>query len=491
MGGLLMRIMLVGINHRTAGVELRERLAWRGRQLEEVIEQLRRQYTSCEAVILSTCNRTELYLARPIHDAPSVEQALAFLAETCGVTVDVLRSASIHRENDQAVGHLFRVASGLESMILGEPQILGQVKRAYEVAGRCRTVGPVLHRVFQKAIGVAKQVRTSTGIDAGRVSIGSVAVDFARQIFERFDDKTILGIGAGEMAKITLHHLHRLKPGRLWLVNRSLDKAQALASKLGLAGQAGGARAFDDLDQLLTESDIVVTSAGARKPIVTAARFQPLLRRRRLRPLFMVDIAVPRNIESAVGNLKNVYLYNIDDLQKVVQQTHIARGEHAQGCEAMLFDAVRVCMSEVQNRDIGQLIRALRQRLQELGQLEQARTQRKIASLPSHELAQAMPRILDEHTRRLINKVLHLPLSQLDQRRPDAPLGFYAAALRHLFALEDGQLDASYDQVTGESEVVVPNDLPQQDKLGDLRRGVKTDNAHWQASRVSPPAPSD
>lgn len=430
-----MRIIMLSVNHHTAPVEMRERLALTGARLDQALDQLRKQYPTAEVVVLCTCNRTELYLARPTHEPPSIDDLRTFLADFCHVGLQTLVPASIHREQEQAVTHLFRVATGLESMVLGEPQILGQIKRAYEHAHTRGAVGPVLHHVFQQALRAAKLVRSQTGIDDGRTSIGSVAVDFARRIFERFDDKTVVGIGTGEMAKLTLRHLKALRPARLWVTSRTIANAQQLAAALGLGGgdSPSGARHFDDLDELLVHADIVLTGTGASEPIITAEHFRPLIKRRRSRPLFIIDIAVPRDVEPAVGTLSNVYLYNIDDLQQVVAQTHDQRSEQVQRCDAMLQEAVHRCMAEIQHRQLGQLIRQLRRRLHELGQAEQQRTARKIASARPEDLTD----ILDEHTRRVVNKILHLPLSQLDRKHPDTVLSFYAAALSRLFQLDE------------------------------------------------------
>ncbi len=483
-----MRIVMWGLNHRTAGVELRERLAFASPRLEQTLAGLRRAWPSAEAVLLSTCNRTEFYLARPAHDPPDIEALLAFVAAQCQVAPEELRAASIQRENEQALMHLFRVACGLESMVVGEPQILGQIKRAYEAAAGAQVVGPVLHRSFQQALAIAKDVRNQTGIDQGRMSVGSVAVDFAKEVFDHFSDKTVVGIGAGDMAKLTLQHLKALQPARLWITNRTPERAVALAQRLGLnqvqpalsvsgtmmgegpghedrsgsresaagaapsspAAGSGGVRAWEDLDELLVEADVVLTSTAAREPIITVARFKPLTRRRRLRPLFIIDIALPRNVEPAVGTLPNVYLYNLDDLQRVVEANYSARQAQAALCEPLLAQAVHHCMAEIQNRDIGQLIKALRQHLHDLGQVERSRTLRKLQAMP-REMAHdqrcaALEELLDEHTTRLINKILHLPLSQLDRRKTDTPLAFYATALRRLFGLKQDAEPPSHQE---------------------------------------------
>jgi len=385
-------------------------------------------------VIVSTCNRFELYTARPIHGKPTGDDLLTFLSERFGVPMGQIASASIHREQDQAVAHLFRVCCGLDSMVLGEPQVLGQVKRAYQTAAEGGTAGPVLHRVFQQAMATAKQARTETGIDAGRVSVGSVAVDLVRQVFADFADKTVLGIGAGEIAKLTLRHMMDLNPRRLWLVNRTAQRATDLAEAIHLPATVCGARPWEQLDELLTEADIVVTCTAAPEPILTPQRFKPILKRRRYRPLFVIDLAMPRDASPQLGSMTNLYLYNIDDLQSVVANSLGQRNEQAQACERHLAEAVTACMSQITHADLGQLIQKLRDKLNEIGRDERERTLKKLGQHPD---PQVLDDALGEHTHRLINKILHMPLSQLNQHHSDAPLGFYAAALRRLFNLDE------------------------------------------------------
>ena len=426
-----MRIVMVGLNHRTAPVELREKVALAGDDLDAALTELTLRFPAAECAVLSTCNRTEVYVVRGTHEPPSADELRALLTEYSAVSIEDITPHSIHREQEQALRHLFRVAAGLDSMVLGETQILGQVRRAYESAARRGTVGPVMHRVFQQALAAAKQVRTQTGIDAGRVSVGSVAVDFARQVFTDFTDKTVVGIGAGELAKTALRHLTTLQPKGLWLINRTADRAAMLAEQLHLTGPGGGVRPWEELDNLIVDADVILTSTGAREPVITAERFRPLLRKRRHRPLFIIDLAVPRDVEETIGAMSNVYLYNIDDLQSVIAETHGQRREQVERCEAGLADAVRSCLAQIQNRDLAGLIRQLRDRLNAIGHAERRRTVRKL------DAGQDASDVIDEHTHRLINKILHLPLSQLDGGDPDAPLGFYAAALRRLFDLDD------------------------------------------------------
>lgn len=432
-----MRLLMLGFNHRTAPLELREALAFDDDHAGQAINDLRSEHPGSECVLLSTCNRTELYIARPIHDPPTIQHLRQFISQRTGVDADTVHAASIHREQDQAAAHLFRVSTGLDSMVLGEPQILGQVKRAYQLADKSGSVGPVLHRLFQGALTAAKQARHQTGIDQGRTSVSSVAVAFARNIFDHFGDKTVLAIGAGEMVKAALTSLRREEPNRLLVVNRTHQRAIDLAASLELTGDQHGARAWENLDALLVEADIVVSCTASPEPIVTAERFKPLLRKRRGRPLFMLDLAVPRDLDPAIGAMRNVYLYNLDDLQKAVKATESDRQELAEQCEHLLMQHVERCMGEIQHRDVGRLVKQLRQRLHDIAQEEQGRTARKLAALNGQSTEDTVQGLIEQHNHRLVNKILHLPLSQLDRTDTDASLGFYAAALRRLFDLHD------------------------------------------------------
>lgn len=443
---------MLGLSHRSAAVELREKLAQTPQSAHDLLAALKQRFPRCEAALLDTCNRVELYLARPVHEPPSVEDLRDFLAQASGVGSQELATALVHREQEQAIVQLFRVCAGLDSMVLGETQILGQVKRAYERSRAAGTVGPVLHTVMQEALATGKSVRTQTGIDAGRLSVGSAAVEFARRVFERFDDKTVLAIGAGEMAKVTLRHLMPLRPRRLFLTNRTESRAAALAQLLQLDPQRGGVRPYEALDALLLEADAVISSTGSADPILTAKRMTPIVQRRRGRPLVLIDIALPRDVEPAVASLRNVFLYNLDDLQSLVQTTLGSRKAEVEQAEQLVRRAAGECLSHLQHRDVGQLVRALRSKLTAIGEQERQRTLRKLAAA---DHAQA-PAILEEHTHRLINKILHLPLTALDHRRAEVPLGFYAAALRKLFELDLDEEPASSEPQTPTSPSTVP-----------------------------------
>lgn len=427
---------MLGLSHRTADLTTREAVALTEARLDRLYATLHERYPGVEAVAVSTCNRTELYIARPVHQSPDGDDLRGVFAEAVGVAADRLAAVTVRREQEQAAAHLFRVACGVDSMVVGEPEILGQLKRAYLDANARGHVGPVLHKVFQDAMATAKRVRHETGIGQGRVSVASVAVEFARGVFEGFADKTVLALGGGEAGKSIVKRLMEAGAGKVLVANRTASRAVDLAAKLGLTSRPGsGARAWDDLQTLLVEADVVLSATAASEPVLTESMLRGVVKRRRRRPLVIVDVAVPRDAEASIAALPNVFLYNVDDLRGVVEQTFTDRGDCLAQCEAKLLESAHATMSEVQHRDVGRLVRELRRRLHDLGEEEQARTRRRARQLLAAD-PDAVDELVAEHTHRLLNKVLHLPLSRLDPKDSSAPLGFYAAALRRLFDLD-------------------------------------------------------
>lgn len=424
-----MHILCVGLSHQTAPVELREKLAMNDSQAAAAMSELAAAYPGAELAILSTCNRTEFYIARPLHGHPRLQEITGCLARRAGVEAAALSSCLYHHDNERAVRHLMRVTGGLDSMVLGENQILGQVRAAYDLAQQTGTVGSVLHRLFQASLAAGKTVRAQTGIGSGRTSVSSVAVDFARHLFSSFADKTVLAIGAGKMTELTLRHFMELRPKRLLVCNRTFSKAADLAGKF-----AGRAVPFESLDDHLIEADVVISSTGATQPIVTAACFKPLLKPRRFRPVFIIDIAMPRDFDPAVGDLSNVYLYNLDDLQKVIAEQAAGRSGQIGAAEAIIEPAVVECYAQVQTGDFAQLIRRLRDQLHAIGDAESQRALQKLRTADESRLQQA----LEEYTHRLINKILHKPLTELNKGREagGAEAALYATALRRLFDLD-------------------------------------------------------
>lgn len=421
-----MHLLCIGVSHQTARVDLRERLAMNDDQAADLLRQIRQQYPQAEAAVLSTCNRTEIYLARPLHGHPRYEEIVQLLAQTRGVQDAQLQPVIYHHDGTAAIEHLFRVTCGIESMVLGESQIVGQVKHAYELAQSSGSVGRSLHRMFQTALSVSKAARTTTRIGEGQLSIGSVAVAFARHLFQRFDNKTILMLGAGEMGELALRHFIEERPARLLICNRSTSRAEDLANR-----HQGQVVAYDQLDDHLIAADLVISSTGAEHAIVSAQRYQTIARQRRHRPLFIIDLAIPRDFDPEINADDDVFLYNIDDLQQAVAEHHDQRSEQVESCRQLIDEAVRSCYTQIQSVDFAELIRVLREQMHAIGDQENQRTlSRLIASDPD-----AAEEILAEHTHRLVNKILHRPLRELG-RLDSTQAAMYATALRRLFDLD-------------------------------------------------------
>lgn len=426
------RLVLQGLNHSTAPLAVRERLAFNAGQQREALEAFREKFPGCEAVLLSTCNRVELYAVTVAINSPTADEVLAFLASLRGVDPAQFHE-HIYRKSDRgAISHLFNVASSLDSMVLGESQILGQVREAYDLARETATAGALLNPLFQRAIAVGKQVMTETSIGGGRLSVASVAVDYAKRIFDHFDDKTVLNIGAGKMATLVLRNFADLRLGKLLLCNRDPAKAVKLAEEFG-----GEPAPFERLDEHLVAADIVVTSTGAGQPIITRARFEKLLRPRRYRPIFIIDIALPRDVEASIEKLENVYLYNLDHLQQVVSATQSQRKEGVDAARKIVIDQMHDFLSWHRQRQLGPLIDTLYRRYHGLAQEELARTLNKLPNVGEAEKAH-----LEELTRRIVNKLLHDPIRMLRHSDPQhGPPAQYMHAMEKLFGLDHAAED--------------------------------------------------
>src|SRR5688500_14594498 len=330
-----MKLQMVGLSHHTAPVEIRERLAFSVDQARLALSRLRQRYPETEAVLLSTCNRVELYVASETAAAcPTHHDVVSFLAEFHGLDPVELFGALFERTGEDFVRHLFMVAASLDSMVVGEAQILGQVKQAYELATTAESVGPLTNAAFQAALRVAKRVATETAIQQKRVSIPSVAVaDFASQFFERLDDKRIVVVGAGEMGEETLRYLIDAGASDIALVSRSLERAEGLADRL-----AGVPHSWGKLHEVLVEADLVVSATSATEPIIDAAEFKRIVAERYQRPLVILDLAIPRDFDPAIGDLAGVYLYSIDDLQSACDENRKAREKEWPKAERIIED---------------------------------------------------------------------------------------------------------------------------------------------------------
>jgi len=423
-----MKVQVVGCSHHNTPIEFRERLAFSPEQTCEALEQWRRTFPEVEAVLLSTCNRTELYAATENGEVPSQEQVAGFLARFHDLDPAEVSEHLYQHDSKDAVRHLFTVASSLDSMVVGEPQILAQVKNAYQLATGQEGAGPLTHSAFQAAVKVARRVATETALHQRRVSIPSIAVaDFAKQIFERFDDKHIVVIGAGETAEETLCYLRDEGAHQITVVNRSADRAAELAEQW-----RGRAVDWEQLDEALATADLVVSTTGAGEPIVTADRFKRIERSRVQRPLFILDLAVPRDFDPAVGDHPDVYLYSIDDLQAACDRNLARRDKELPAARRIVEQETDRFMAELHHRATHPVIRQLREGWHQPKEQELHRLLNKLPDLTEKE-KEEIRRSFD----RLVNKLLHPPLESLrDESRHGIP-HVLLDALARLFQLKD------------------------------------------------------
>ncbi|MGC3982048.1 MAG: glutamyl-tRNA reductase [Steroidobacteraceae bacterium] len=354
-----MPFIVIGINHRTAPVAIREKVVFADPELPSALDELGKVPQVCESLIVSTCNRTELYCYTEVDPAQSLDDHAAPMIEWLAHWHE-LEATDIHQclyqhSEASAVKHAFAVAAGLDSMMLGEAQILGQLKDAYRLAQQNGSTGPYLNRLFQAAFSAAKRVRTETRIGAHAVSVASAAVSMARTVFESFAERTILLVGAGETIALAAKHLYANGARRIVVANRTLERAQQLALEFN-----GYAITFDQLHAHLAEADIVVSSTASPTPIITLAAVKAALRARKRRPIFMVDIAVPRDIEAEVGELDDVYLFTVDHLQNVVSENMAARQEAAVDAQELLGEEVQHFAQQLRTLDAVPTIRQLR-----------------------------------------------------------------------------------------------------------------------------------
>jgi len=422
----MQRLIVLGLNHTTASLDLREKLVFTPPQRKEALMNLRHRFGQCEAVLLSTCNRVELYVARQTHGHPRQLELAEFLGQSRGLKLEEFHSSLYEKSEREVVTHLFSVASSLDSMVLGETQILGQVREAYEAAREAGTAGPMLHPLFQRAAAVAKQVMTQTTLGEGRTSVATIAVEYARRIFDVFSDKTVLSIGAGKMARLMLANMAALKPGKLLICNRDRTKADALAHEFG-----GSAVAMENLADHLAASDIIVSGTGSSEPIITRSLFEAVMRRRRYRPVFLIDIAVPRDVAGDVAKIENVYLYNMDDLQQAVMATRSQRGAAVEAAGKIVEREVSEFVAWNRARMMGPLIDQLYQKSHAVAQEELGRVLGKLSAVSAADQQQ-----LEELTRRIVNKLLHDPVQALRESDSDhAPMSQYLHAIQQLFKL--------------------------------------------------------
>jgi len=424
-----MKVRMIGCSHHTASVELRERLAFNPMQAKAALRRFRETFPRAEAVLLSTCNRVEVYTAfdEP-DDEPSHEQVAAFLAGCHGLALYDVFDDLFERTGDDAVRHLFSVAASLDSMVLGEPHILAQVKQAYQLATQENSTGPLTHAIFQAAVKVARRVTNETSLHQKRVSIPSVAVaDFAAQVFERFDDKQVLVIGAGEMADETLRYLREAGARQLIIVNRSYERARDLAQQW-----EGRVAPWEALLGELVRADLVVSTTGAAQPVVTLANYRQIEAQRYQRPLFVLDLAIPRDFEPAIGECLQVFLYSLDDLQAACRRNRQERDAEMPQALAIVEEETARFMAELHHRSTGPVIQQLKQGWQAPKAEELRRLFNKLPQLDERARAE-----VEQSFDRLLNKLLHPPLETLrDEARHGIPHALLDA-FKRLFQLMD------------------------------------------------------
>lgn len=425
-----MNLRMIGCTHQSTGLDVRQQLAFDAKQVNSALEVWQNRFEAAEFVLLSTCNRVELYAACNGHPtAPKTEQLIDALLEFHQIPRQQVEGQLLTLNDSEVVSHLYRVTSSLESMVVGEPQILAQVKQAYQSAQGVGSTGPMLHELFQSALHTAKRVSGETGLHKHRVSIPSVAIaDLASCVFETFDNKHVLVIGAGEMADETLRYLHDAGSPHTHVVNRSPEHGQQIAQKW-----EGEYHSWDRLWEQLSLADLAISTTSATEPLITAAAFaERVAPYRQQRPLFMLDLSVPRDIEPAVGDALGVYLYSLDDLDQACQRNRAARAAELPAAEKIVSQETQRFAAEANRRAAAPVITGLRAGLERPKAAELERLFHKLPDL-DEQTRQEIERFAD----RLVNKMLHPPLESLrDASQNGTPHGLLDA-VRRLFRLED------------------------------------------------------
>lgn len=413
-----MQLTAVGLNHQTAPLSIREKLAFSAAVLPEAVRNLARSNAATEAVILSTCNRTELYC---VGDS---EEIIRWLADYHSLPIEEIRPYLYTLDMQETVRHAFRVACGLDSMVLGEPQILGQIKDAVRVAQEQESMGKKLNALFQKTFSVAKEVRTDTAVGENSVSMASASVKLAEQIFPDIGDLNVLFIGAGEMIELVATYFAAKNPRLMTVANRTPARAQELCDKLGVNAEPC---LLSDLPAILHEYDVVVSSTASQLPIVGKGMVERALKQRQSMPLFMLDLAVPRDIEAEVGDLNDAYLYTVDDMVNIVQSGKEARQKAAAAAETLVSEKVAEFVRQQQGRQSVPLIRALRD------EGEKARKQVLVNAMKQLAKGATAEEVLERLSIQLTNKLLHSPTQTLNKAgEEDKDLVHAVAQIYHL-----------------------------------------------------------
>jgi len=451
-----MKLQLIGVNHNTAPVEVRERLAIPEWRLEEATRKLLEHPGVAECVVFSTCNRVEFAVV-----SESRADLSGFIRDYLLSDVSELREHLYEHHGDDVVRHVFRVAASLDSMIVGEPQILGQVKHSYAIGKAVGSVQANLDALLSRAISVAKRVRTETAIGSSVVSVASVAVELAKKIFGNLQGRSVYLVGAGKMSELAARHLRSHGAGTILVSNRTHESALRMAERIG-----GSAILFDQLYRTADQADIVITSTGAPHAIFRREHGEMFMHRRKNRPMFFIDIAVPRDVDAQMSQVEGIFVYDIDDLQQVVEANVSDRGREAARAERLIEEEVARFKRRVQSLDAVPTIVALQERLENIRQSEVDRLRGRLGKLsPEQENA------VDNLTRSIVNKILHVPISTLKSFSGSDQLASTAELLRALFGIE-----GDTDRRNGASGILKQNTASGAEDKPDQSISIQLDN---------------
>ncbi|MFC1735609.1 glutamyl-tRNA reductase [Candidatus Hydrogenedentota bacterium] len=420
-----MDILVAGLSHKTGPLDVRECLHFGPAERSRALVDLKAMLPDTESVVLSTCNRVEIYICS--HGQVVDESALMeFLSSFHDVVPERFEEYMYFHRGEEAVRHLFRVISSLESMVVGEAEILGQVKDAYMAAAEMETTSKVLNTLFQRSFSIGKKVRSETDLGHGRVSVSSVAVDLAEKVFDKLSNKTAMVLGSGEMSELTIRNLVDRGLDSLIVSSRTLANAEEIAEKF-----EGKAVPFDEYPMFLNETDILISSTSAPHHIVRADDIEKALKSRRGRPMFFIDIALPRDISPDVGKLSNAYLYDLDDLQAVVSANIDAREKHLECCLEMVEAEVDSFLSWLNGLEAAPVVSSLRAKANSIRGEELERTLSKLPDLGENER-----REVEYMTERIVNKILHEPMTAIKSQSQDGDSFHFLSAVRELFGLK-------------------------------------------------------
>ncbi len=420
------RIILIGLNHKTAPVEVRECLAFSDEDTRAGLAVLRSQAAVEESMLFSTCNRVEL-LFTAVDIPAAIECVKRFLSEFKQIPLDGFASALYQHQGEAAIRHLFRVAASLDSLVVGEPQILGQVKAAYRSASEEKTSGVILNRLLHRTFFVAKRIRTETGIGDHAVSISYAAIELGRKIFGSLEGKQVLLIGAGEMAELAVEHLIRSRSGHVYVANRTFERGVSLASRYN-----GTAIRFEEIGEYLKQVDIIISSTGARQYVIQQPMVKKIMRERRNRPIFFIDIAVPRDIDPQINKLNNMYVYDIDDLKGVIDENIEDRQREAVKAERIIDEAVIQFAQWYQSLGVVPTIKALRAKIEGVARAEVERTTAQLSHLSEADL-----KAIEKMVHATVKKILHDPMHYLKSNGCQGDRALSLDITRKLFNLDE------------------------------------------------------